>query len=322
MANWPGIHYFQPGAVRCQKHVPASALMPALDRNAAGKHGWLLMGFIGMALLLTPQPMPGQSLQFDRCLESCFTVCDSGPALLADECRSNCIDKCQSQNRNQSQPAPYGAIAFGTRGAEGISWNKTSWQAAGQSAIATCSKYGSNCKVVYRYQNTCAALAVAKGGQHFESATGGSEKQAAASATALCKQHWGTCSSDLSACSLTNQSQVSRTTPSPAAPPTKPHGVSWGAIAYSAPDMKVGWSLGMSDRSLAEKQAMDTCSQRGKACVVREVFNKECGALAADRSFVGSATSVQPREAQQQAIEQCTKEGGENCMLHVMFCSY
>jgi hypothetical protein len=105
-------------------------------------------------------------------------------------------------------------------------------------------------------------------------------------------------------------------------PPAQPRAISWGAIAYSASDMKAGWSQGKSDRGSAEKEAMNTCSQRGKACVLRIAFNKQCGALAADRSFVGWATSTEARAAQQKAVEECTKNGGMKCALHVFFCSF
>jgi hypothetical protein len=189
--------------------------------------------------------------------------------------------------------------------------------AADGAAVATCSKYGSNCKVVYRFQNTCAALALAKGAQHFEVATGSTEKEAEASATAVCQKRWGPCVSDLSACSLTSTSRSNKPNP-----PAQPHATSWGAIAYSAPDMQAGWSQSKNDRSLAEKEAMNACSQRGKACVLRTVFNKQCAALARDGRFVGWATSTEPREAQQKAVEECRKDGGTRCALQVFFCSF
>jgi hypothetical protein len=74
--------------------------------------------------------------------------------------------------------------------------------------------------------------------------------------------------------------------------------------------------------SLAEKEAMNACSQRGKACVLQTVFNKQCAALAWDRSFVGWATSTEPREARQKAVEECTKDGGTKCAIHVFFFSF
>ncbi len=169
--------------------------------NAAMTRRWWMLCLLGITLLLTSQLGFAQS-SFNQCLNMCFNTCDSGPADLAWGCRENCGNSCQSKNHNQNTPAPYGSIAIGAHGFEGISWNKGTAAAADQSAIATCNRYGSNCKVVYRYQNTCAALAFSKGAQHYESATGNSEKQAEANATALCKKHWGYCLSDISACSL------------------------------------------------------------------------------------------------------------------------
>jgi len=252
--------------------------------------------------------------RFKSCLESCFNVCDAGPASLAFGCREGCGDKCQ--HANDVRPTPYGSIAFGTRGAEGISWNQGSWAAADNLAIANCSRYGTDCKVVYRFEHTCAALAVAKGAQHYEAATGDSEKKAEANATAVCQQHWGTCLSDLAACSLTGATASN----GPSAPP-QPHVTSWGAIAYSAPDMQTGWATSKNDQALAESEAMKMCAQRGKACAVKAVFNKQCGALARDRSFVGFGTAADQRAAQQKALDACTKDGGARCVLYVSFCS-
>jgi hypothetical protein len=96
----------------------------------------------------------------------------------------------------------------------------------------------------------------------------------------------------------------------------------WGAIAYSTRDMGAGWAHGKPDRASAEKEAMNVCSQRGKACVLRTAFNKQCGALAADRDFTSSGTSTDQREAMQKAIAACKQAGGTNCALHVMFCSF
>jgi hypothetical protein len=308
--------HFQSGEARCEEQRPVATRVWAFDGSAAGSRCRWILALLGIALGVTSQLALGQtSDRFNQCLNNCFSVCDTGPANLAWGCREDCGRQCG--NLNQNSPAPYGAIAFGTRGAEGISWNKGSGAAADQGAIATCSRYGSNCRVVYRFQNTCAALALAKGAQHFEAATGNTKEKAEANATAACQQRWGTCLSDLSACSLASTSGLNKPNP-----PAQPHATSWGAIAYSAPDMQAGWSYSKNDRSLAEKEAMTACSQRGRACVLRTVFNKQCAALASDRGFAGWATSTDPREAQQKAVEACTKNGGTRCTLHVFFCSF
>jgi hypothetical protein len=305
---------FQSCEARCEERRPGATSVWAFDGSAAGSRcGWIL-ALLGIALGLTSQPARGQTTwQFDKCLNDCFNICNLGPDRFAFGCRETCSGKCARYN--QDVPAPYGAIAVGA-GGQGISQNRTSWAAANQDAIAACSKYGSDCKVVYRFQNTCAAIAEAKGTQHFEVATGSTEKEAAASATAVCQQHWGTCRSALSTCSLTGTSGSNKPNP-----PAQPRAISWGAIAYSAADMGAGWSQAKSDQASAEKEAMSTCSQRGKACVLRIAFNKQCGALAADRGFAGWATSTEPQEAQQKAVEQCTKNGGTRCALRIFFCS-
>jgi hypothetical protein len=228
-------------------------------------------------------------------------------------CQESCGDKCQ--HANDVRPTPYGSIAFGTRGAQGISWNQGTWATADNLAIANCGRYGTDCKVVYHFQNACAALAVAKGG-HYEAGTGDTAKKAEANATAACQQHWGTCTTDISACSF-----AAATASKGSNPPPQPHATSWGAIAYSAPDMQSGWAISKNDQALAESEAMKMCTQRGKACAVKAVFNKQCGALARDRSFVGFGTAADQREAQQKALDACTKDGGARCVLYVSFCS-
>jgi hypothetical protein len=107
----------------------------------------------------------------------------------------------------------------------------------------------------------------------------------------------------------------------PSPPPAAPRKISWGAIAYSIKDMGAGYSQGKDDQASAEKEAMAVCSQRGKACVLRAAFNKQCGAFAVDREFSGVGTSADQREAQQKAVDECKKAGGARCVLHISFCS-
>jgi hypothetical protein len=80
--------------------------------------------------------------------------------------------------------------------------------------------------------------------------------------------------------------------------------------------------MGKSDRPSAEKEAMNTCSQRGRACVLRAAFNKQCGALAADRGIAGLGVSTDQRDAQRKAMDECAKAGGTRCVLHIAFCSF
>jgi hypothetical protein len=85
--------------------------------------------------------------------------------------------------------------------------------------------------------------------------------------------------------------------------------------------MGAGYSQGKPDRATAEREAMAICAQRGRACVLQTAFNKQCGALAADRNFTGWAVSNDMREALQKATDECRKRGGTNCAPHVAFCS-
>jgi hypothetical protein len=118
-----------------------------------------------------------------------------------------------------------------------------------------------------------------------------------------------------SVCSNANASTAPPSTPPP------PKAVAWGAIAYSSKDMSAGYAQGKNDRASAEKEALSICAQRGKACVVQTAFNKQCGALAADRDFTGFGTSADQREANQKAMDDCKKAGGARCALHISFCS-
>ena len=273
-------------------------------------HRWILVLSIAGTFGLTPQVARGQRSCYEGCQDSCR---DLSGHITSDQCVETCRRAYCEQKDNQ--PRPYGAIAFGAvNGAEGISWNKGTQAEADQAALATCGKRGNNCKIVHRFRDTCAALAVAAGAQHYEAAAGDSAKQAESNATALCQRNWGRCLSDLSACSLTGAARPSA--------PSPPRATSWGAIAYSTADMAAGSSQGKSDRASAQKEAMSICSQRGKACVLRIDFNKQCGALAADRDFAGWGASTDPREAQRKAIDDCAKAGGARCVLHVFFCSF
>jgi len=252
--------------------------------------------------------------------QSCYENCQSSCKDLSGHLNPGCVDNCNRaycETRVQNQPRPFGAIAYGTdHGAEGISWNKGTQAEADQAALASCNQNGNNCRIVYRYRETCAALAVAKGGMHVESATGPTEKSAAAQATELCRQNWGVCLSDLSACSLTGSRL-----PPPPPPPSTRGGASWGAIAYSTAEMAAGTASGKADRAAAENEAMTVCAQRGRGCVLQLAFNRGCAALAADRNFAGSGTSEDQRAAQQKAIDECRKAGGARCVLHISFCS-
>ena len=265
---------------------------------------------ICVSLVVIPRLGRGQHLsaEMSACIQSCHDSCYNRYV--------GCYDLCFKQycESLEAKPAPFGSIAFGLQGAEGMSWNQATQALADQMALSSCNAHGKDCRIVYRFQNTCAALAVTTDQRHSEAATGDTEKKAEANAIALCQQHWGNCKSNLSDCSLTGAAK-------PAAPPP-PKAISWGAMAYSIPDMGAGWSMGKADRGTAEKEAMSNCAQRGKSCILESAFNKQCGAVAADGRTDGWGVSANMKEAQQKAIEECRKAGGTQCVLHIAFCSF
>jgi hypothetical protein len=86
--------------------------------------------------------------------------------------------------------------------------------------------------------------------------------------------------------------------------------------------MGAGYSQGKADRATAEREAMSVCAQRGKECVLRSTFNKQCGALAADGAITGTSTSNDQREALAKALDECKRAGGTRCVPHIAFCSF
>ena len=269
----------------------------------------------GLALISTPRPGLGQSADFNNCLSGCDSVCAAGPESLRFECKTNCNMRCVKESQAvPATPAPHGSIAFGDGGAEGISWHNETTAEADKIALSICSKSGSNCKVVYRFQNSCAALAKTPDNRHIEVATGATEQLAEQNATVVCQGRWGQCSSDLSACSFTSGG-VRANTPAP------PNVVSWAAIAFSAADGQAGWSSTKISKAVAEQEALATCAKRGKACAVVSSFNKQCGALARGGSVYGTAVSEDQPTALHEALQECTKNGGSRCAVQVLFCS-
>ena len=237
---------------------------------------------LGITLMSTPQPTLGQSNDFNDCYSNCTLVCPVGPT--SDfSCRMNCANKCTAQSlAKPAPPAPYGAIAYGDQGAEGMSWNQTSAAEADRVALNYCARYGTNCKLVYRFQNTCGALAKSDDKRHFQAATAPTKEQAEESAIGTCKSHWGKCASDLSSCSYADRH----------VPPPGPRAISWGAIAFSSADGQTGHSQAKDDRAAAEKEALSDCSRRGRSCVVMTAFNKQCGALVRDGKIAGVAAAA------------------------------
>jgi uncharacterized protein DUF4189 len=96
----------------------------------------------------------------------------------------------------------------------------------------------------------------------------------------------------------------------------------WGAIAYSQPDAKFGFSFEWNRVEDAKKTAMDNCSKRGgSACKLWVWFENECGAIAADGKIVTWGTAYLRENAERRAIEECHKAGGRNCSIPTWVCS-
>jgi len=275
------------------------------------RRGVKLLISLSAGLLIQPTFIP------TACGDDCYTQC-----IIRNNCfgsnpwgGSSCYDLC----RNSCKEEGWGAIAYSWKDKiSGWSFALNSEGTAAQVAKQFCTRHGgANCILQATYYNACGA--VAADGDLVAWGTESTKVQAEQRALAECAKIGGkNCVVEVSACSARNSNSGS----GPASPPPPPKAISWGAIAYSTRDMGAGWSQGKEDRASAEREAMNACSQRGKACVLRTAFNKECGALAADRDFAGWGTSINPREAQQKAIAECKKAGGTNCALHIMFCSF
>jgi hypothetical protein len=96
----------------------------------------------------------------------------------------------------------------------------------------------------------------------------------------------------------------------------------YGAIAYSARDKGAGWSYGWDDQGTAEKVALSNCSKRGTACKLVIWFYNSCGAVAADGSIVTWGRDSRKAGAQQIALDECVKAGGNKCALQASQCSF
>jgi hypothetical protein len=228
---------------------------------------------------------------------------------------SSCYDLCTRECKNER----WGAIAYSWKDRiSGWSYEQYDDGTAKRVARQACARQGgANCIVQASFYNACGA--VAADGELIGWGAQPTKAQAQQRALMECAKIGGKrCALEASICSNVNSSSNS----APSGPPPPPRAISWGAIAYSNKDMGAGWSHGKGDRASAEREAMNLCSQRGKACVVRIAFNKACGALAADRVFAGWGTSADPREAQQKAMAACQKAGGTACALHISFCSF
>ena len=253
--------------------------------------------------------------------ESCVTKCMEGSGCWSGgsvTMPGYCNNKPELCNIECSTDS-WGAIAYSWKDkTAGWSYGKTNRPDAVRMAMQACVKEGgAKCILQASFEGRCGS--VAADGDLVAWGTGDTKPNAQQRALAECARLGAKkCGLQATICSIWNPNAGRSGPPGPPPPPRK---ISWGAIAYSDGDMGAGWSLGKDDRPSAEKEAMSLCSQRGKACVLRTAFNKQCGALAADRGVSGWGTSADQREAQQRAIDECKKAGGARCVLHISFCS-
>jgi len=255
------------------------------------------------------------------CVVECMerSGCWSGRSVSDPGSCNNMPQLCQIQCKGKSGTG-WGAIAYSPKEkASGWSAEQDFKGTAAQVAMQYCAQdHGSACAVQVSFFNSCGA--VAADGNTIGTGTASTKATAEQTAMAVCARSGGKkCEVEESACSgAGGGSNTSSTTPRA---PAAPKAIAWGAIAYSARDMGAGWSQGKADRASAEKEAMSVCSQRGKDCVLRTAFNKQCGALAADGAFAGWGSSTDQRAAQLKAVDDCKKAGGARCVLHISFCS-
>jgi hypothetical protein len=268
-------------------------------------------------LLLLPLLTLAHAQSMNYCIDKCWSSCSAEP--MGSSAKSNCVDQCIKYSCRASLDV-WGAIAYSKPDkAYGYSLELENEATARKVALENCRKHGTACVVETVFSRTCAALAA--GGDHVGWGTDRTREAAEKRALSECSLTGAKgCAIQTWVCSAPNAA-ANGGTARPPSPPPAPKAVAWGAIAYSAADMGAGWSQGKPDRAAAEREAMSACQQRGKSCILRAAFNKQCGALAADRNFEGSATSTDAREAQQKAMDECRKAGGTHCALHIMFCS-
>jgi hypothetical protein len=250
--------------------------------------------------------------------QTCFQTCMDSSAQISGMTYQHKYELCEIRCKGRDLTS-WGAIAYSKKDKiSGWSFEQVDRASAERVALQECNKQGGvKCLMETSFYATCGA--VAADSDLVALGTDRTEAGAKQFAMGECIKLGGKkCAVEASICSEPKGSNSAGTPP----PPPAPKAISWGAIAYSSADMGAGWSQGKSDRASAEKEAMAACAQRGKACVLQTAFNKQCGALAADRSFTGFGVSVDQQQALQKALEECRKAGGARCVPHISFCSF
>jgi hypothetical protein len=251
------------------------------------------------------------------CVVECMerSGCWSGRSVSDPAGCRNMPELCGIQCRGQANNV-WGAIAYSKPDqAAGWSYEKSDKLTAERVALQECARQGgAQCIVQTSFSKACGAVAVDGNVVTWgvEATKAGAQQRAM---TECGKAGGKKCALEAAVCSMPGASSAPPTAPPP------PKAIAWGAIAYSSHDMGAGWAQGKDNQASAEKEALAKCQERGKACVVKTAFNKQCGALAADGDYTGFAASTDQRVAMQKAMDDCKKNGGSRCVLHIMFCS-
>jgi hypothetical protein len=123
------------------------------------------------------------------CVSACqaSTYCDS-EMNASGECGRR-LNECYIDACNRKR---YGALAYDAEsGAVGWSYDFDDAAGAERKALSGCREQGGNCKIVYDFWNSCAALAAGNDG-HYGIGRADAQEQAEADAIADCGQSGGT----------------------------------------------------------------------------------------------------------------------------------
>jgi hypothetical protein len=157
----------------------------------------ILVPVLGLAVAGTGVVAPARA----DCVSSCSMY---APGTYDWELKKQtCISACISKQGSGSRTA-YGALAYGAQStAWGFSYRQDSAAAAAKVALDKCKPNGDDCKVVYDFSNTCAALAAVEDKGVFAAAYAASKGRAEQAAMAECaRQHGDGCVMEVSTCSL------------------------------------------------------------------------------------------------------------------------
>jgi Domain of unknown function (DUF4189) len=161
-------------------------------------HRWMiLVPVFGFAVALMPAPARAD------CMSSCSS--SYTPNVFPNDWYSR-LTSCQQSCALHPQPAStaYGALAYGKDStAWGFSYGQSSAAVAAKVALDQCKPNGDDCRVVYNFSNTCAALAAVEEKGVYAAAHAASRRGAEQAAIAACTRDNGDgCVMEVSTCSL------------------------------------------------------------------------------------------------------------------------